>query len=141
MREYLKFYVDGAWVDPATPKTFDVINPATEAVAGHISMGSAADVDRAVKAARRAFETYSQTSVDERIALLERVIAEYQKRHADMAAAITEEMGAPAALAQKAQAAMAEQIDVGKANTLADLRAVMQKILDRLAWLEKLHRM
>jgi aldehyde dehydrogenase (NAD+) len=75
-------------------------------VAGRISMGSAADVDRAVKAARKAFATYSQTTREERIALLEKIIAEYQKRYADMAAAITEEMGAPAALAQKAQAAM-----------------------------------
>ena len=106
MREYLKFYIDGAWVDPATPKTLDVINPATEGVAGRISMGSAVDVDRAVKAARKAFATFSQTSREERIALLERCIAEYQKRYADMAAAITEEMGAPAMLAQKAQAAM-----------------------------------
>jgi aldehyde dehydrogenase (NAD+) len=69
-------------------------------------MGSAADVDRAVAAARKAFASYSQTSVDERVALLERIIAEYQKRHADIAAAITEEMGAPTMLAQKAQAAM-----------------------------------
>jgi aldehyde dehydrogenase (NAD+) len=106
MRDYLKFYINGAWVDPVTPKTLEVINPATEAVAGRISMGSAADVDRAVKAARAAFASYSQTSVDERVALLERIIAEYQKRYADMAAAITEEMGAPAALSQKAQAAM-----------------------------------
>jgi aldehyde dehydrogenase (NAD+) len=106
MREYLKFYIDGAWVDPATPKSLDVINPATEAVAGHISLGSAVDVDRAVKAARKAFATYSQTSREERIALLEKIIAEYQKRYADMAAAITEEMGAPAVLSQKAQAAM-----------------------------------
>jgi aldehyde dehydrogenase (NAD+) len=106
MREYLKFYVDGAWVDPATPKTLDVINPATEGVAGRISMGSATDVDRAVQAARKAFTTYSQTTREERVALLEKIIAEYQKRYADMAAAITEEMGAPAALAQKAQAAM-----------------------------------
>ncbi len=106
MREYLKFYIDGRWVEPAVAKTLDVINPATEKPAGRISMGSAADVDAAVKAARRAFASYSQTSVEERIALLERVVAEYQKRYADMAAAITEEMGAPAALAQKAQAAM-----------------------------------
>ena len=56
MREYLKFYINGAWVDPVTPKTLDVINPATEAVAGRISLGSAADVDAAVKAARSAFE-------------------------------------------------------------------------------------
>jgi aldehyde dehydrogenase (NAD+) len=106
MREYLKFYIDGQWVDPVTPKRMAVINPATEAAAGHISMGSAADVDKAVKAARRAFASYSQTSVAERVALLERIIAEYQKRYADMAAAITEEMGAPVVLAQKAQAAM-----------------------------------
>ena len=106
MRNYLKFYIDGQWVDPVTPKTLDVINPATEAVAGHISMGSAADVDKAVKAARKAFASYSQTSVAERVALLEACIAEYKKRYADMAAAITEELGAPAMLSQKAQAAM-----------------------------------
>src|SRR5688572_8495097 len=106
MRDYLKFYIDGAWVDPVTAKTIDVINPATEKPAGRISMGSAADVDRAVKAARKAFASYSQTTVAERVALLEAIIAEYQKRYADMAAAITEEMGAPTVLAQKAQAAM-----------------------------------
>jgi len=106
MRDYLNFYIDGQWVAPASAKTLDVINPATEAVAGRISMGSAADVDRAVKAARKAFASFSQTSVAERCALLEAIIAEYQKRYADMAAAITEEMGAPAVLSQKAQAAM-----------------------------------
>ncbi len=106
MRNYLKFYIDGTWVDPVTPKTIDVINPATEKPAGHISVGSAADVDRAVKAARAAFASYSQTSAADRASLLERIIAEYQKRYADMAAAITEEMGAPVVLAQKAQAAM-----------------------------------
>ena len=106
MRDYTKFYINGKWVDPVTPKTLDVINPATEAVAGRISMGSAADVDAAVRAARAAFASYSQTTVAERIALLEAIINEYKKRYADMAAAITEEMGAPAMLAQKAQAAM-----------------------------------
>lgn len=106
MRDYLKFYIDGQWVEPAEPKTLDVINPATEAVAGRISMGSATDVDRAVQSARRAFETWSQTSREERIDVLERIIAEYQKRYADMAQAITEEMGAPGWLAQRAQAAM-----------------------------------
>jgi aldehyde dehydrogenase (NAD+) len=106
MRDYLKFYINGAWVDPVTPNSIDVINPATEGVAGHISMGSAADVDKAVKAARAAFETWSRTSVDERVALFEKLIDEYKKRYADMAAAISEEMGAPALLSQKAQAAM-----------------------------------
>jgi aldehyde dehydrogenase (NAD+) len=106
MRDYLKFYINGAWVDPVTPKSIDVINPATEIAAGRISMGTAADVDKAVKAARSAFVTWSQSSVAERIALFERLIEEYKKRYADMAAAITEEMGAPAVLSQKAQAAM-----------------------------------
>jgi len=106
MRDYLKFYINGAWVDPVTPKSIDVINPATEQPAGRISMGSAADVDKAVKAARAAFETWSKSSVDERVALFEKLIEEYKKRYADMAAAITEEMGAPAVLSQKAQAAM-----------------------------------
>lgn len=106
MREYLQFYIDGQWVDPATPKTLDVINPANEEVCGRISLGSAEDVDRAVKAARRAFETWSVTSREERIAVLERIVAEYQKRYEDMAKAITEEMGAPAWLAQRAQAAV-----------------------------------
>lgn len=106
MQDCLKFYIDGNWVDPVTPQSVDVINPATESAVGRVAMGSAADVDRAVKAARAAFTSYSQTSVKERVALLERIIEEYKKRYADMAAAITAEMGAPAVLAQKAQAAM-----------------------------------
>src|SRR5215475_6114079 len=100
MREDLKFYIDGQWVDPVTPKSMDVINPANEEVAGHISAGSAADVDKAVKAARKAFETFSKTSREERLELLQRILAEYQKRFPDVAAAITEEMGAPVSLAQ-----------------------------------------
>src|SRR5471030_2754028 len=105
MRDYMKFYIDGQWVDPVTPKSLDVINPANEEVCGHISAGSAADVDKAVKAARKAFETYSLTSREERIDLLQRILAEYQKRFGEIANAITEEMGAPASLAQRAQAA------------------------------------
>ncbi len=106
MREYLKFYIDGKWVDPVTPKTLEVINPATEDVAGHISMGSEADVDAAVKAAQKAFISFSQTTREQRIELLERIVVEYQKRYEDMAKAITEEMGAPSWLSQRAQAAM-----------------------------------
>ena len=106
MRDYLKFYIDGAWVDPVAPKTLDVINPATEGVAGRISLGGAADVDKAVKAARKAFETFSRTTREQRIELLERIVEEYQKRYSDMAEAITEEMGAPGWLSQRAQAAM-----------------------------------
>ena len=106
MRDYLKFYIDGQWVEPMGKQTVDVINPATEDVCGKISMGGVADVDKAVMAARRAFETFSLTSREERVDLLERIVAEYMKRFEDMAKAITEEMGAPAWLAQRAQAAM-----------------------------------
>src|SRR5947208_1097876 len=63
MRDYLKFYIDGQWVDPIAAKTAEVINPATEAVSGTISLGSPADVDKAVAAARRAFATFGETSV------------------------------------------------------------------------------
>jgi aldehyde dehydrogenase (NAD+) len=99
MREYLKFYIDGRWVDPAELKTVNTVNPATEAISGTIALGSAADVDRAVKAARKAFGSWSQTSREERLKVLERILVEYQKRSADLAAAVTEEMGAPKGLA------------------------------------------
>jgi aldehyde dehydrogenase (NAD+) len=107
MRDYRKFYIDGKWVDAAQPQSLDVVNPATEGVAGVISLGSRADVDRAVAAARRAFESYSRTSREERIALLERVIAVYQRRIGDMAQAISEEMGAPLATVAMPQQAPA----------------------------------
>jgi aldehyde dehydrogenase (NAD+) len=103
----LKFYIDGAWVDPIEPRRLDVINPATESAIAQISLGSAADVDRAVKAARTAFPSYSRTSKAERIALLERIIAAYQARYDEIAKAISMEMGAPTSLATKAQAATA----------------------------------
>ena len=106
MRDYTKFFIDGAWVDPVQPKLLDVINPATEAVAGRISLGAAADVDKAVAAAKRAFGSFSQTSRADRLELLQNIVAEYQKRYADIAAAITEEMGAPGWLAMQAQAAI-----------------------------------
>src|ERR1700722_7921950 len=97
--ENKQFYIDGAWVDPAEPKEFEVINPATEAVAGVISMGGAKDVDRAVGAARRAFYSYSRTAPAERLALLERVLAAYQAHYNEIAQAISTEMGAPMSLA------------------------------------------
>jgi aldehyde dehydrogenase (NAD+) len=99
MREYLKFYIDGQWVDPVRPNTLDVDNPRTEQVSGKISNGSAADVDAAVRAARRAFASWSQTSREERLDVLQAMLAEYQKRAADLAEAVSEEMGAPPSLA------------------------------------------
>jgi aldehyde dehydrogenase (NAD+) len=99
MRNYTQFYIDGRWVDPVSPKTADVINPATEEVSGQISLGSPADVDRAVVAARRAFPAYGESSVGERIELLEAIQAEYLRREAQLGEAIMVEMGAPASLA------------------------------------------
>ena len=99
MREYLDFYIDGRWVGPVRPNPFDVENPATERVAGTISLGSAADVDVAVAAARRAFADWSQTSREQRLELLEAIITEYRRRASDLADAVTEEIGAPPALA------------------------------------------
>ena len=99
MREYLKFYIGGRWIDPAQSQTFDVVNPATEEVCGKVAAGSAADVDKAVAAARGAFAGWSTTSAEERAEILQNVLDVYQKRAGDLAAALTEEMGAPAALA------------------------------------------
>jgi hypothetical protein len=101
----LKFYIDGAWVDPVERRPLDVINPATEQPVAQISLGGAADVDRAVKAARAAFPAYSRTTKAERIALLERIVEAYKARYDDIAKAISQEMGAPTTLATKAQAA------------------------------------
>ncbi|QIG80845.1 aldehyde dehydrogenase family protein [Stakelama tenebrarum] len=98
MREYLKFYIDGKWVDPAEPKTAEVINPATEEVSGTISLGSKADVDKAVAAARKAFPGWSATSVKERLDLLKAIQAEYANRQEELGKAVTEEMGAPISL-------------------------------------------
>ena len=100
MRNYTQFYIDGRWVDPLEPRIAEVINPATEAVSGTISLGSAADVDLAVAAARRAFESWSQTSKQERLDLLLAIHAEYTRRSGELGDAVTEEMGAPTALGQ-----------------------------------------
>jgi len=100
----LKFYINGEWVEPSTSEKLDVINPATEQSIGQIAMGGAADVDKAVAAAKAAFETYSQTTKDERIALLEAIIGKYSERLGELGATISQEMGAPASLANAAQA-------------------------------------
>ncbi len=104
MKECLDFYINGEWVKPATANPFDVINPATEEVVGRISLGGKADVDKAVAAAKKAFETFSRTSKEERAALLERVIGVYQSHLGELAETISQEMGAPMWLASAAQA-------------------------------------
>jgi aldehyde dehydrogenase (NAD+) len=104
MADHLNFYIDGAWVPPAKPATRDVINPATEQSVGRISMGSAEDVDRAVKAARKAFDTFSRTTPAERVALLENIVRVYKTRQEELAQTISTEMGAPIWLSKAAQA-------------------------------------
>ncbi|HYD48870.1 MAG TPA: aldehyde dehydrogenase family protein [Terriglobales bacterium] len=105
MKECRQFYVDGAWVDPAKPHDFPVINPATEEPIGVISLGTAADVDKAVAAAKRAFATFSETSPEERLGYLKRIIEVYQAHYEEMAETISQEMGAPMWLSRAAQAA------------------------------------
>ena len=106
MLEKLKFYINGEWVDPATPATLDVINPATEEPCAKISMGASADVDAAVAAAKAAFPAWSRTSKEERLGYMAKIVELYQGRYAEIAQAISMEMGAPISLATAAQAAM-----------------------------------
>ncbi len=105
MQERLQFYIDGQWVDPIEPKVISVINPATEEPIAKVALGGPKDVDRAVGAARKAFESFSRTSKAERIDLLKSIVGSYQKRYADLVQTVSKEMGAPVWLAQAAQAA------------------------------------
>ncbi len=100
------FYIDGKWVAPVAPRELEVINPADEQPFATISLGSKADVDKAVAAARCAFETWSRVSREERLAAIERLLEAYKARMADMAQAISQEMGAPIRLATGAQASV-----------------------------------
>ncbi|RTL73267.1 MAG: aldehyde dehydrogenase family protein, partial [Hyphomicrobiales bacterium] len=104
MVQHSKFYIDGAWVDPVAKKTLPVVNPATEEPIHEIALGSAADVDKAVAAARRAFDSFSMTSRQERIDLLAAIIDVYKKRMKEIGGAISDEMGAPLGFAEKFQA-------------------------------------
>ncbi len=106
MSHELQFYINGEWVAPLSSATLDVIDPSNEEPIAKIAMGSAADVDRAVAAAKAAFPAFSQTSRGERLALLQKITAAYQARYKDVADAISREMGAPSQLAMQAQAAM-----------------------------------
>jgi len=101
----LQFYIDGKWVDPVHANTLDVINPATEEVCGHISMGSVEDVDKAVAAANRAAPAFAATSREQRLELMQKMLEIFLRRQDEIATAIMEEMGAPWKLAKHAQAA------------------------------------
>ena len=104
MTDHLQFYIDGVWVDPVAPCRLDVVDPATEEPFAAISLGTAADVDRAVAAARGAFLAHGAAGRQERLDLLRRVLAAYNARIDDLADAISHEMGAPAGFARDSQA-------------------------------------
>jgi aldehyde dehydrogenase (NAD+) len=104
LRDCRQFYIGGKWVDPVQAREWVVANPANEEPVAAISLGSAADVDKAVQAAKRAFDSYSVTTVEERLALLRRIVEIYKSKSEEMAQAISQEMGAPMSLARTAQA-------------------------------------
>ena len=104
MQDCRQFYIDGKWVDPTQVHNYAVVNPSTEEPIATISLGTAGDVDKAVAAAKRAFESFSETSVQARLELLRRIIDIYQSRMIEMADTISREMGAPSSLSRKAQA-------------------------------------
>ena len=103
MRDYTKIYVNGEWVSPQGGTTGTIINPATEQPAGRVSLATSADVDVAVKAARAAYKTFSQTTPKQRIELLQNIVREYVPRRQDLADALTEELGAPAKFSYEVQ--------------------------------------
>jgi len=104
MLDKRKFYINGEWVDPIVANDLEVLNPATEKPVAVISMGTSADIDRAVAAAKKAFVTYSRTSTEERLALLEKLLAVYKRRYEEMAQTITLELGAPLTMSREQQA-------------------------------------
>ncbi|MFZ1626085.1 MAG: aldehyde dehydrogenase family protein [Gammaproteobacteria bacterium] len=131
MRDYRQFYIDGQWVEPQRTQDCPVINPATEQPVATISLGSPADVDRAVGAARRAFATYAHSTVQERAALIGRVLYEYRSRQDEIGAAISDEMGAPLAFARRSQAGigtahLATMLEVLQTFRFSEAREGMQ---------------
>lgn len=125
MIEKRQFYIDGKWVDPAEARDLAVINPATEEPVAVISLGAAADVERAVAAANRAFVSWSATSVAERASLLQRIIDIYERRSADMDEAIRLEMGAPADFVRE------QQTPAGTGHLQATLEALTSHRFER----------
>ncbi|WP_332118330.1 aldehyde dehydrogenase family protein [Azorhizobium caulinodans] len=125
MSHHLQFYIDGQWVEPVEPRRLAVIDPSTEEAFTEIAMGTAADVDKAVAAAKRAFTSFSQTPKAERLALLKRILAAYNDRFEDIAQAVSREMGAPLAFARNAQ------VSSGRAHIEATITAFEQMELEQ----------
>ena len=104
MSNDLNFYINGEWVKSDSNELIDVINPANEEVIGQITAGTKEDIDSAVKAASEAFISFSKSTQQERVELLQNIIKEYENRYKDFAEVITKEMGAPNWLSERAQA-------------------------------------
>ena len=104
MKDKLQFFINGSWVDSESNEKIEVINPANEEIIGHVTAGTKGDIDKAVAAAFQAFSSFQYTSKEERVELLNNIISEYENRYDDFVQAITEEMGAPLWLSEKAQA-------------------------------------
>ena len=132
MTDHLQFFIDGVWVDPVEPLSIEVIDPATDTAIGRVSLGGAADVDRAVAAARAAFGAWSATAVDERLAALDRISACYQERLGDLAETISAEMGAPITLSSKAQAPAGLAHVANTVGALRDLDLVERRGTSRI---------
>ena len=125
MKDLRKFYINGEWVDPTHSNDLDVENPASEEMIATISLGGQTDVNLAVAAAKRAFASYSQTTVDERIALMEKLLQLYMERYDEISVAISVEMGAPISFATAAHA------DTGRGHINAALEALKQFEFER----------
>ena len=104
MKDKLNFYINGKWVESDSKERIEIINPANEELIGHVTSGTKDDINKAVSAASDAFQTYQFSSKEDRIEILNNIIAEYENRYDDLVQVITEEMGAPTWLSQKAQA-------------------------------------
>ncbi|WP_113701354.1 aldehyde dehydrogenase family protein [Nonomuraea lactucae] len=127
MREHDMLYIDGAWREPEQGDPLELTDPATREVTGRVALGGEADVERAVAAAVRAFDSYSQTSPDERVELLKSILGEFDRRAEDLAQAVTEEMGAPLALARGAhvptgRGQLASAIEILRKYEFSELR-------------------
>ena len=120
MDSYLKHYINGQWVESIGGKRHEVISPSTEEACTEITLGTTADVDAAVAAAKAAFVTFSQTSREERLALMGRILEEYKKRIPDLATSMANEMGAPLALGGAAQAPAGMGAFMGTMAALTD---------------------
>ena len=123
MRDYLQFYINGRWVDSTSSETIEVVNPATEEAYARITNGNAEDVDRAVAAAVAAFDTWSNSTVEDRLEVIDRIIEVYKSKMEAMGEAISDEMGAPLSFAIKAQAG----------SGLAHFKAI-RKVLESFEW-------